>query len=75
MDDRAGVDGRSDTPTPARCSAWYSLARQPGRTMDHHPNASHTLAAVRSPGRYRTTTFTRFDQLDQPLEFLTLTAE
>ena len=50
------------------------MAREQRSTLDHHEDASHTLAAVRSPGRYRTTTFTRFDQLDQPLEFFTRTA-
>jgi hypothetical protein len=50
------------------------MARQPRRTLDHHENTANPLAAVRSRP-YRTTTFTRFDHLDQPLEFFTRTAE
>jgi hypothetical protein len=51
------------------------MAREQRSTVDHREDAPNTLAAVRAPARYRTTTFTRFDQLDQPLEFLTRTAE
>jgi hypothetical protein len=50
------------------------MAGQQRRTVDHHADAPSTLAAVRTPS-YRTTTFTRLDHFDQPLEFLTRTAE
>ena len=51
------------------------MAREQRRTLDHHPNPTNTLAAVRWRRPYRTTTFTRFDHFDQPLEFFTRTAE
>ncbi len=34
-------------PTPPRSTTRHPLARQPQRTLDHHPNPTHTMAAVR----------------------------
>ncbi len=75
VDHRADGDRRSGTPTRTRGPTRNPLACEQRSTVDHREDAPNTLAAVRALALYRTTTFTRFDHFDQPLEFLTRTAE